>query len=142
MFGPEFDPIVMPNSAARTFVINFVAMFYNGGDYKRMRALNGWIKWLKLAQNPELKELTWEELDFLMHIWEDIGAKDKLTKYEGKLDKPVHRSELAISGDELISLGYKGQMIGKILRAVLDEVSSGNLENDKETLMLWVQDEF
>jgi len=54
-------------------------------------------------------------------------------------DKECHKiSDLAINGNDLISVGYKGKKIGEILKLVLDEIISGNLSNNRTDIMVYI----
>ncbi len=61
-----------------------------------------------------------------------------------KLIEKVHRlyahgiyrlSDLAISGSDLLSLGYSGPQVGRMLESVLAAVVENRLQNERETLM-------
>ena len=43
--------------------------------------------------------------------------------------------ELALGGEELAALGYRGREIGAVLARLLDEVAAEKLENTREALM-------
>lgn len=50
-------------------------------------------------------------------------------------DIPKKRSELAIDGNDLISMGYpQGKIIGDLLRIIEEEILEENLENDKKAI--------
>ncbi len=44
-------------------------------------------------------------------------------------------SDLAVSGDDIAVLGYKGKQIGEVLNRLLTQVIEGKLANNKETLL-------
>ena len=44
-------------------------------------------------------------------------------------------SDLAVGGDDLAELGFKGESIGKTLQALLNDVICGNLPNERERLI-------
>lgn len=75
----------------------------------------------KLGQNPKM---TGEELSNLeiteKYLNEIIVSKE-----------PYSIKDLKINGFDLINLGYKGKQIGEILNIVLQNVISGELENEK-----------
>lgn len=43
--------------------------------------------------------------------------------------------DLALRGDDIISLGYRGKDVGRILAALLDRVARGKVKNERETLL-------
>lgn len=51
-------------------------------------------------------------------------------------------SDLALDGNDVKALGYKGKEIGKALSYLLDAVLSGNAENTKEALTCYLIDNF
>lgn len=48
--------------------------------------------------------------------------------------------QLAVNGRDLMELGLQGMAIGKMLQDLLSAVVDGALENDRETLLLWVKE--
>ena len=47
--------------------------------------------------------------------------------------------DLAVHGDDLIRLGFSGKEIGQTLNALLSLVIDGTLENDKQTLIEYIE---
>lgn len=47
----------------------------------------------------------------------------------------LHVRDLAVNGHDLLSLGYEPKAIGKTLQALLDAVTDGTVENEKERLL-------
>ena len=43
--------------------------------------------------------------------------------------------DLALRGDDIISLGYRGKDVGRILAALLDRVARGKVKNEREALL-------
>ena len=55
-------------------------------------------------------------------------------------DDCFSKRQLAINGDDLIALGVpRGKLIGQILDAALEEVTVGNIENEKNSLVEFVK---
>ena len=52
---------------------------------------------------------------------------------------PYKISALALGGGDLLSLGFKGEAVGKILSTALDLIINGELENDRETLLKYAK---
>ncbi len=50
--------------------------------------------------------------------------------------------DLKVSGSDAERIGFKGEEIGKVLGETLDQVICGNLENDRENLLLFLQKKF
>ena len=48
---------------------------------------------------------------------------------------PYRISDLAISGDELTALGYRGRAVGEVLESTLLAVARGELSNEREVLL-------
>ena len=66
----------------------------------------------------------------------------KATKKERELlskmlsEKVCYRiCDLALRGDDIISLGYRGKDVGRILAALLDRVARGKVKNEREALL-------
>ena len=73
-----------------------------------------------------------------------IGANDaarRLAELQHILaDKPcLTLRELAVNGNDLRALGLSGAQIGQTLNALLECVLSGSLDNDRQTLLLRVE---
>ena len=79
----------------------------------------------KLAQNTDLVK---EEL-------KNLEITEKLTRKIIEDGEPFTVKDLSINGNDLISIGFKGRVIGEILSVLLDKVISGELENKKEILV-------
>ena len=43
--------------------------------------------------------------------------------------------DLALRGDDILSLGYRGKDVGRILAALLDRVARGKVKNEREALL-------
>jgi len=93
-------------------------------------------------------------LDLLLLNRADVTAqapekRDRLKNYEpirqAVLDLVhqavcVTRKQLAINGDDLISLGLHGTSLGNMLNLLLQEVLEGRLVNDRKILLAWAVD--
>ncbi|MBQ7374038.1 MAG: CCA tRNA nucleotidyltransferase [Clostridia bacterium] len=70
-----------------------------------------------------------------------LAENKKLTQIKEIIENVVKSGEcynlktLAVNGEDLISLGYKGKEIGKVLDDLLDDVINGNLPNEKQRLL-------
>ena len=58
--------------------------------------------------------------------------RKKLKQFNENL---IKRNELAVNGDDLISIGYKGKDIGKILDELYDMILQNELPNDHQILI-------
>lgn len=72
----------------------------------------------------------------------DAYNKDYEDKSVDVLNKTVKErcvciKDLAINGNDLIELGYKGEEIGEILQQIFKHISNGTLKNDRETLIYY-----
>lgn len=68
----------------------------------------------------------------------DTSSIDKIESIaKGLFEKDTCLSlkTLAVKGDDLVARGYRGREIGQLLNELLDEVISGRLENDRDTLL-------
>ena len=76
------------------------------------------------AQAPEKRY----RLDAYMPLREEIAALAKARIC-------VTRKQLAVNGNDLLPLGFKGPALGRVLDALLEEVLEGRLENTKDSLL-------
>lgn len=79
----------------------------------------------KLAQNPEMTIDELERLDVTEKVLNDII----------KNGEPFSVKDLAVNGNDIASLGYKGREIGEVLNLLLDKVISNELKNEKAVLL-------
>lgn len=49
--------------------------------------------------------------------------------------------DLAVKGNDLMAMGFKGKSIGQALNTLLEQVMDDRLPNEKETLLFWLQTE-
>ncbi len=77
-----------------------------------------------LAQSKFMREEKLSELEELERIAKELREQEACLKL----------SDLAIGGNELISLGFKGREIGETLKLMLAEVVEERLENTPEAL--------
>ena len=52
-----------------------------------------------------------------------------------KNGEPFSVKDLAVNGNDIASLGYKGREIGEVLNLLLDKVISNELKNEKAVLL-------
>ena len=82
-----------------------------------------------LAQSPECAKRL-EIYTEIRRIMAEITEKNEC----------FSKSQLALNGDDLIALGIpRGKRIGQILDALLEEVTAGNIENEKDLLIEFVK---
>lgn len=72
----------------------------------------------------------------------DAYNKDYVDNSVETLNKTVKErcvciKDLAINGDDLVEMQFRGEEIGEILQQIFKHVSNGTLKNDKETLMYY-----
>lgn len=96
----------------------------------------------------------WEEREFFYKTIQNQGREySKLLLFYQKYNTPYHRAqleeledyldsctctclqELALKGKDLLEVGVKGEMVGKLLQIALGMVISGQADNDKEVLL-------
>ena len=81
-----------------------------------------------LAQNPETTDR--------------FSVCDEYVEKLKKLEKEnlcLKISDLAVDGNDLISLGYKGKEIGETLEKILDKILKGDLKNSKEKILDFIK---
>ncbi len=76
--------------------------------------------------------------------WERIAPLNKVSQILNKVledKKAFTLKDLAINGNDLISIGYQeGPQIGKLLQIMLELVIDGKLDNQKETLLAFIKE--
>ncbi len=82
-----------------------------------------------LAQAPEFRTMQ-AEIDRGESILDSLLAADACCSLK----------QLAVNGRDLTELGLKGSAIGNMLNALLDAVVDGDLENDRDTLLRYVEE--
>ena len=70
-----------------------------------------------------------QALDAVEAVLEQLLAKDACFTLR----------DLAVDGHDLMALGLQGREIGRTLDRLLDRVAAGELENEKEKLLAWVE---
>ena len=85
----------------------------------------------KLAQNPQMTQRELINLDITQAVLDEIIA-------EGE---PFTVKDLAVNGNNMLSLGFQGKQIGNALNTLLDKVINDELENKKDDLISYVKRE-
>ena len=85
----------------------------------------------KLAQNPQMTQRELINLDITQAVLDEIIA-------EGE---PFTVKDLAVNGNDMLSLGFQGKQIGNALNTLLDKVINDELENKKDDLISYVKRE-
>jgi tRNA nucleotidyltransferase (CCA-adding enzyme) len=83
----------------------------------------------KLAQNPEMTSEELARLDITEAVLNDIIINGE----------PFTVKDLAVNGNDLMSLGFKGKQIGDKLSLVLEMVIEGEIQNEKEILISYLK---
>ncbi len=83
-----------------------------------------------LAQSPIYQEQSLSKL------------QDEINRYTSLInEEPVlHEKDLAINGEDLISLGYKGKEIGEIKKQLLNAVINNKLKNNKKNIIEYLKE--
>ena len=83
------------------------------------------------AHNPKKEEVKYEALRLkaLKQEAQQIIARGE----------PYRVTDLAVNGNDLIKLGYSGKEIGETLNKLLSLVIDGALQNTREELMRFIQ---
>lgn len=84
----------------------------------------------KLAQNPEM---IGEELARLVITEEKLNAIIAA-------GEPFEVKNLAVNGNDIMALGYRGKEIGVVLNSILEKVIDGELPNDRENIIRFLTD--
>lgn len=111
----------------------------------------------KKAVRRLLSRLGWENTQRLLQLQKadmmskgvendgDLTQFDKFWAFLEEIcqeDACLTVKDLKLNGRDLMALGLKGPQIGKALNALLDQVLEETLENEKNALLAYVQQEF
>ena len=84
--------------------------------------------------------------DLLAHNPEKIGYEvEKLSELQQELEENVAAgeafkiSDLAVNGNDLLAIGYKGKVIGEKLNEILMLVVDNKLENDRDKIIAYLK---
>ncbi len=78
---------------------------------------------------------TLSQTDDVLYRLDNLYEIEKTAKAVISENECFSLKDLAVNGNDLISLGYKGKEIGEILGSLLNDVISGKLRNDKNVLI-------
>ena len=159
---PEWESIKNHRSIKYTsdFTVNLIALFATAGvkgdayaeRMRELRADNATVN-IGVAVLSALDKFSFDEKRGLISLSLALGQEYarvacRVAVAMGSADEsacdaleeilsttPITLKQLDISGDELVSLGYRGADIKKTLNALLAEVAFGRLENKKEALL-------
>ena len=94
-----------------------------------------------LGQLVELRDaINWTQWPPDFHLKDDLQkVREWMAVIEGA-NLCFSLDRLTVNGDDLLSLGLRGEEIGRMLDALLTQVVELNLPNEKDTLMRWVKD--
>lgn len=74
-----------------------------------------------------------------------MEERKNIEELESKIDavfksgECIFLKDLAVNGNDVLSLGYKGKEVGEILKGLLVDVISGNIPNQRERLLKSIQ---
>ena len=111
-------------------------------DKKQLRRQIGRLGWETVEQILLLQEADMgskgtgnpEDLDVFAAVrqaMEEIRQEDSCLRLK----------DLAVTGNDLMALGFSGKAIGQMLNRLLDQVLEEELPNDRERLLAWAQGE-
>jgi tRNA nucleotidyltransferase/poly(A) polymerase len=138
LFGEEFNPIKIKTT---DYVVNLIALFVNGGNYKKLKLPNEEDAIIELARKltgeiitPWLFVKNKNYVEFVKSFMEQTNHKNlnvvtKILKY------PMTLKELEVTGDDLIEFGIQNVNIGKITNKILEAIWTGDIKNTKDDIL-------
>lgn len=142
LFGEEFDPIEIHS---KNFMVNMIAMFINGGNYKKLKLPNEEVAIIELAKklNSDVKDpwnVVKDKKEYVKIIQEFMKlTKNKNLKLVDKiLEYPMTLKELDVAGEDLIESGVKNIEIGKVVKNILEQIWNDKLKNKKDDILKFV----
>lgn len=156
VFGQDFNPIAvkLANLKGEDKIIGmFVAFFLNGGNFNTMKPDAICIKMVELAKNilantepphtfiGSLKD----KLPILLNVFQDIGNTRIVDKIKDMIELPMTAKELAIKGDDIISIlqivsPKDSKKIGVVQRLMLTAIWMHELNNNHNDLVKFCQE--
>jgi len=144
LFGPTFRPIPikLDQSTDEELVLgNFISFFLRGGDTERLPLSREMKLHLQLAQDAisgappaQYAANHREKLPFIIKVLNSAGFTEEAARADKALSLPLNTKELDITGQDIMSLGYRGPEIGEILDYLLTAVHGGKIQNNFDDL--------
>jgi tRNA nucleotidyltransferase/poly(A) polymerase len=144
LFGPSFRPIPikLDQSTDEELVLgNFISFFLRGGDTERLPLSREMKLYLQLAQDAisgapptQYAANHREKLPFIIKVLNSAGFTEEAARADKALSLPLNTKELDITGQDIMSLGYRGPEIGEILDYLLTAVHGGKIQNNFDDL--------
>ena len=98
-------------------------------------------KWLNKINNVNLNYLIKIKKVMFDYEYEELTKSEKIMKEIIETNQCYSLKTLAINGKDIIDSGVpKGKNIGIVLNKVLNKVIEGKLENNKDTLLIYIYD--
>jgi len=142
LFGEEFDPIEIHS---KNFIVNMIAMFINGGNYKKLKLPNEESAIVELSKklNSDVKDpwnVVKDKKEYVKFIQEfmKLTKNKNLKTVEKILEKPMILKELDVTGEDLIESGVKNIEIGKVVKNILEQIWNDKLKNKKGDILKFV----
>jgi len=148
LFGEDFQPkpIKLEGDVNDLIHGNFVSFFLLGGDPSVLKPTNDMARHLELAKaamsgEKEVWEYGGRDKNRLPLVAKVLEFFDKKVadKIEKALTLPLEPKELAIGGQELMSLGLKGPQIGLAQQDILRAIHDGEIGNESADIEDFLQ---
>ena len=149
VFGSDFDPtaVKVEGDKKQKIIGNFIAFFLKGGNHEVTNPTKEMVQYLNVAQEAaEGKKEVYEYasgqramLPLIANILRQVGMTKQSQKIEQALEHPLSANELDVTGHDLMKLGVRGQEIGNSLRNIIAAVHSGELDNNYNDIIRFVQ---
>jgi len=144
-FGLDLFPIksyIIRNK----FLCNIACLFYNGGDFKKLKLDNHTLEIVNILRRLKSEDV-FEVIYKKDHLYFDVmdcvfsvGDRNLFFNYQ-KLDLcPLHPKFLAISSEELTSLGFSGKELGMIQKELCQKIYTKEiLANEYQMIMEYLE---
>ena len=149
LFGPSFRPIPikLDQSTDEELVLgNFISFFLRGGDIERLPLSREMKLYLQLAQDAisgapptQYAANHREKLPFIIKVLNSAGFTEEAARADKALSLPLNAKELDITGQDIMSLGYRGPEVGEILDYLLTAVHGGKIQNNFDDLRVYLR---
>ena len=144
-FGMDLFPI-RATIIGDKVISNMVCLFAEGGDYNKLKVDNTTKSVIELARRiktEDVFEVMWKKEHLFKLVKDSILSlnNDLVPKINTLTNIPLHPNQLAISSEELISIGYVGKDLGNIQKHLCKMVYEGKIRNKKINILFYLSEE-
>lgn len=145
IFGQDFNPVKVPLVKGDKFVVNLILMFFNGGDYTKLKLpteVSHAIMLARMLKTMDALNVMFKNRHYLQYMLdsaESMNNTEMLKKLESLNGVPLSNKELNISSQWLMDRGYQGRDLGNAQLALIVAIYEKKLKNETTELERYVE---